>query len=84
MDNGTLFYIVGAVLAASAIVVSVLGLKFEKFPGRLGPLVALWFVVLVVGSTSFAVLHSQDEEVHEEQERGLPEATQESEEAEQQ
>jgi len=84
MDNGTLFYIVGLVLAASAIVVSFLGLKSEKFPGRFGPLVALWFIVLVVGSTSFAVLHSQDEEVHHEEEVGLPEATQESEEAEQQ
>jgi hypothetical protein len=82
MDNGTVFYIVGPVLAASAVIVSFLGLRFEKFPGRFGPLVALWFIVLVGASASFAVLHSQDEEVHKEQERGLPAATEESEEAE--
>jgi len=84
MDNGTLFYIIGPVLAASAIVVSFLGLRFEKFPGRFAPIVALYFIVLVGAATTFAVLHSQDEEVHKEQERGLPQATEESEAAEQQ
>jgi hypothetical protein len=84
MDNGTIFYIVGPLLAVSAVVVAFIGLRFEKFPGRFGPLVALWFIVLVGAATSFAVLHSKDEEVKKEQERGLPEATQESESAEQQ
>jgi hypothetical protein len=84
MDNGTLFYIIGPVLAASAVVVSILGLRIEKFPGRFGPIVALYFIVLVGASATFAVLHSQDEEVHKEQERGLPAATEESEAAEQQ
>ena len=79
MDNGTLFYIVGPVLAASAVIVSFLGLRFEKFPGRFAPLVLIWFIVLVGGSTTLAVKHSKDEEVHKEQERGQPQATEESE-----
>jgi hypothetical protein len=84
MDNGTIFYILGPVLAASAVVVSFLGLRFEKFPGRFAPLVFIWFAVLVGSTTTFAVLHSKDEEVKKEQERGLQQATQESEEEEQQ
>ena len=82
MSNETLFYILGPLLAASAVIVSFLGLRFEKFPGRFGPLVALWFIVLVGASTTFAVLHSQDEEVKKEQERGLSQATEEAERAE--
>ncbi len=62
MDNETIFFIVGPLLAASAVVVSVVGLRSDRFPGRMGPLVALWFVVLVGASTTFAVLHSQDEQ----------------------
>ena len=82
MDNETLFFVLGPLLAASAVVVSFLGLRSETFPGRFAPLVALWFVVLVGATTTFAVLHSQDEEVKKEQERGLPQATEESEQAE--
>ncbi len=33
MNNETLFYICGGVLAVSAVVVSLLGLKSENFPG---------------------------------------------------
>lgn len=84
MDNGTAFYIVGPLLAVSAVVVAFIGLRFEKFPGRLEPLVALWFIVLVGAATTLAVLHSKDEEVKKEQERGLQQATEESEAAEQQ
>ena len=85
MDNGAIFYIVGPLLAVSAIVVAFDGLRFEKFPGRFGPLVALWFIVLVrAAPTSFAVLHSKDEEVKKEQEHGLQQATEESEASEQQ
>ena len=84
MDNGTIFYVIGPILAASAIVVSFLGLRFERFPGRFAPLVFIWFVVLIGSTTTFAVLHSKDEEVKKEQERGLQQATQESEEEEQQ
>lgn len=62
MSNETLFYICGIALAVSAVVTSFIGLRVKGFPGKLGPLVALWFAVLVVGSATFAVLHAQDEE----------------------
>jgi plastocyanin len=62
MDNETLFYICGGALAASAVVVSLLGLKLKDFPGRLAPLVFAWFAILVGCATTFAVLHAQDEE----------------------
>ena len=78
MDNETLFYTCGIVLAASAVVVTFLGLRVKNFPGRLAPLVALWFVVLVGGATTFSVLHAKDEEKHKEAE--LHKATEEAEE----
>src|SRR5262245_60784034 len=62
MDNSTLFYISGGVLAGSAVVVSFLGLKIENFPGRAAPLVALWFIALIGCATTFGILNSQDEE----------------------
>jgi plastocyanin len=81
MDNGTLFYIFGGVLAGSAVVVSFLGLKLKDFPGRLAPLVFVWFALLVGCATTFAVLHAQDEEHAKAAE--LAEAGEEDEEAEQ-
>jgi hypothetical protein len=65
MDNGTLFYVTGGILAVSAVVVSFLGLRLEKFPGRATPLIALWFAVLIGCATTFSVLHAKDEEKHE-------------------
>lgn len=62
MSNETLFYIFGIALAVSAVLISFAGLRIKSFPGKLGPLVALWFVVLVGGATTFAVLHAKDEE----------------------
>jgi len=62
MDDATIFYICGGVLAASAVVVSIAGLRFERFPGRMGPLVALWFVALIGTATTFAILNGQDEQ----------------------
>jgi len=62
MSNGDLFYVCGAVLAVSAVLISFIGLRVKSFPGRFVPLVALWFVALVGASTTFAVLHAQDEE----------------------
>ncbi len=62
MDNATVFYVVGAALAVSAVVVSFIGLRVEKFPGRFTPLVVLWFVILIGGATTFAVLNGKDEE----------------------
>jgi plastocyanin len=62
MDNATVFYIVGGVLAASAVVVSFIGLRVEKFPGRAAPVVFLWFAILIGCATTFAVLNGKDEE----------------------
>jgi plastocyanin len=62
MDNATVFYVVGAALAVSAVIVSFLGLRLEKFPGRAAPVVLLWFLVLVGGATTFAVLNGKDEQ----------------------
>jgi plastocyanin len=62
MSNETLFYVCGIALAVSAVLISVTGLRFKDFPGRFAPLVALWFVVLVGASTTFAVLHAKDEQ----------------------
>ncbi|HEX9966704.1 MAG TPA: hypothetical protein VGB06_02040 [Solirubrobacterales bacterium] len=80
MDNETLFYVCGIVLAISAVAVSFLGLKMERFPGRASALVAVWFIALVGGTTTFAVLHAQDEKAHEEP--ALERATEEAERAE--
>ena len=77
MSNGDLFYVCGAVLAVSAVIISFVGLRAKGFPGRFAPLVALWFVALVGASATFAVLHAQDEERHEE--AALHKATEEAE-----
>jgi hypothetical protein len=82
MDNETLFFVIGPLLAVSAVAVSFLGLRFENFPGRFAPLIFIWFAILVGGATTFAVLHSKDEEVKKEQERGQSQANQEVEAAE--
>ncbi len=57
----TFFFICGGILAASAIVVSLFGLKNDNFPGKWMPLVILWFAVFAVGAGTFAVLHGKDE-----------------------
>ena len=79
MDYELIFYVSGIALAVSAVLVSFLGLRVSKFPGKAAPVVALWFVVLIGMSTTFAVLHSKHEEEHHEAEVGLPAATEESE-----
>jgi len=62
MSNETLFYICGIALAVLAVVVSFIGLRVKGFPGKAGPFVALAFGALIVATTTFAVLHAQDEE----------------------
>jgi len=62
MSNGDLFYVCGIALAISAVLVSFIGLRAKDFPGKLAPLVAIWFVALVGASTTFAVLHAKDEQ----------------------
>jgi plastocyanin len=64
MDNEILFYICGGVLAASAVLVTFAGLKVSSFPGRALPLVVVWFAVFMVGASTFAVLHAEDEQEH--------------------
>ena len=80
MSNEDLFYICGITLAVSAVVFSFIGLRAKGFPGRFGALVALWFVLLIGGTTTYSVLHAQDEEHHEEP--ALHQATEEAEEEE--
>ncbi len=79
MDNETLFYVTGVALAVSAVVFSLAGLRVEKFPGRMAPAVFVWFALLIGCATTFAVLHSKDEEAHHEQAAGLPQATRQAE-----
>ena len=66
MDNETLFYVCGGILAVSAVTVSIAGLKLKDFPGRALPIVVLWFAIFVGGATTFAVLHAKDEAKAEE------------------
>jgi plastocyanin len=66
MDNETLFFIAGIGLAASAVLFTVAALRIEKFPGRAAPIVALWFITLVICTATFAVLHAQDEKKQDE------------------
>jgi len=80
MSNETLFYICGSALAVSAVLTSLIGLRVKSFPGRAAPLVALWFIALIGASTTFAVLHAQDEEVEKKAE--LTKASEEAESAE--
>jgi hypothetical protein len=79
MDYELIFYLSGIALALSAVVVTFLGLRVSNFPGKAAPIVVVWFVALVGLSSTFAVLHSQHEEEHHEEEVGLPQATEESE-----
>jgi plastocyanin len=62
MDNATVFYVLGSALAASAVLVSFLGLRLERFPGRTAPLVVLCFAILVGGATTFAVRNGKEEQ----------------------
>jgi cytochrome c551 len=57
----TLFFICGGILAASAVIVSFVGLKNDDFPGKWMPLIVVWFAVFAVGAGTFAVLHGKDE-----------------------
>lgn len=62
MSNSDVFYVIGSLLAASAVAVSFLGLRLRQFPGRAFPIVVLWFVILIGVSTTFAVLNGKDED----------------------
>lgn len=64
----TVFYIVGIALAVSAVLVSFIGLKSEKFPGKLGIVVVLVFAAGAIGASTFAVLYSKEHAEHREHE----------------
>src|SRR5690348_6874745 len=57
----SLFFICGGILAASAVVISLFGLKNDNFPGKFMPLVIVWFAAFAVATGTFAVLHGKDE-----------------------
>jgi mono/diheme cytochrome c family protein len=62
MSNETLFFICGGILAASAVIVSFVGLKGgDNFPGKWMPVIIIWFAAFAVLSGTFAVLHGKDE-----------------------
>jgi cytochrome c553 len=65
MSDETVFYILGGILAVSAVLFTFAGLKLKNFPGRALPVVILWFAVLAVGATTFSVYQAQEhEEAH--------------------
>jgi plastocyanin len=59
MSDETIFYILGITLTISAVVVSLLGIRDNSFPGRFFPLLAAYFALLVAGTTTFAVLNAE-------------------------
>lgn len=64
MSDETLFYVCGITLAVSAVVISFVGLKMNRFPGKAFPVVVLWFALLIGGATTYSVLHAKHEEEH--------------------
>lgn len=61
MSDKDLFYIFGIGLAISAVVLTFAGLKLKNFPGKGLPVIVLYFVVMVVGASTFAVRESKHE-----------------------
>jgi plastocyanin len=62
MSDATIFYIFGGLLAAMAVATSFVGLRFQSFPGRYGPLVFLCFLLVVGTALTFAIRNGKDEE----------------------
>jgi plastocyanin len=62
--NGNLFYFLGGGLAALAVLTSLVGVRVSRFPASVAVMVATIaiFAALVGATTTFAVLHSQDEQ----------------------
>ncbi len=61
MSHETLFFICGGILAASAVITAVVGLKNEDFPGKWMPAIIVWFGAFAILTGTFAVLHGKDE-----------------------
>jgi plastocyanin len=68
--NYELFLIFGGLLVLSALAISFLGVKSERFPGSRGVLLGLttFFFALVIGTAAFGWLHAEDEQHHRESE----------------
>ena len=75
MNNGTTFYILGLGLVAAALIVSFVGLRFNKFPTSRALLIGgvAVFALLVAGTTTFAWRHAVDDQ--HERDEALTEAT---------
>jgi plastocyanin len=76
VSNGTAFYVLGSCLTVLALAVTALGLRqSQALSSSIGARVGiLLFAVLVVGTTTFAVLYSEDEQEHREAELAAEEA----------
>ena len=76
--NETLFYVLGLALVAVALIVSFVGLRWDKFPTTRGVLVGGTVAVtaLVLATMTFAWRNAEDEQAHHEAE--LAEAAEES------
>jgi plastocyanin len=74
----TLFYVFGIALVVSAVVLSAVGLRNERFPPSRIVLagVVAYFVVLVGGTTTFAVLNAREEQRKRDAEQAEAAATQ--------
>ena len=70
------FHVIGGLTAIWAVVVAVIGIKKEDFPGGAEKIVGAISVLLVVGTISAALITSANEE--EEHGGGAEEATSES------
>lgn len=65
MSDETIFYILGGILAGSAVIFTFLGLKLSNFPGKALPVVILWFAVLACSAATYSVLQAKEhEEAH--------------------
>jgi mono/diheme cytochrome c family protein len=64
MSAETAFYIIGIALAVTAVITSVIGLRFQDFPPNRAALLGgvAVFVVLVGGATTFAWVNAEDEQ----------------------
>jgi plastocyanin len=74
--NETLFYVFGIGLVVSALAVSAIGLRMERFPATRAVLVAVvvYFAGMVAATTTFAVLNAADEQHQREAEEAQEEA----------
>jgi plastocyanin len=62
MSDATVFYILGAALAALAVATSLAGVRFPSFPGRFAPLIFICFLLLAGTGITFVIRNGQQEE----------------------